>query len=67
VDPIAGFVAEVKKKNSQPVPVLEPSITQPVVQRYATELSCVCVCVCVCVCEGGQSHHRPDDGDRDGP
>jgi hypothetical protein len=28
-----------RQKNSQPLPVLEPPIIQPIAQRYTTELS----------------------------
>jgi hypothetical protein len=38
VSPRAGLDAMVKRKNSQPLPGLEPLIIQPVAQRYTTEL-----------------------------
>jgi hypothetical protein len=37
--PQSHLDAVVKKKQSQPLPGLEPPIIQPVVQRYTTELS----------------------------
>jgi hypothetical protein len=39
VRPRAGLDAVEKRKNSQPLPGLEPPIIQPVAQRYTTELS----------------------------
>jgi hypothetical protein len=39
VGPRTVLDAVVKRKNSQPVPEVEPSIIQPVAQRYTTELS----------------------------
>jgi hypothetical protein len=39
VGPRDGVDVVVKRKNSQPLPGLEPSIIQPVAQRYTTELS----------------------------
>jgi hypothetical protein len=39
VGPRASLDAVVKRKNSQPLPGLEPLIMQPVAQRYTTELS----------------------------
>jgi hypothetical protein len=38
VDPRSGL-DEVARKNSQPLPGLEPPIIQPIAQRYTTELS----------------------------
>jgi hypothetical protein len=61
VGPRAGLFAVVGKKNSQPLPRLEPTIIQPVAQRYkgnevrkivkksVQKQVCVCVCVYVCV------------------
>jgi hypothetical protein len=38
-EPQSQFVSGGEKKNSQPLPGLEPLIIQPVAQRYTTELS----------------------------
>jgi hypothetical protein len=39
VGPRTGLGMAVKRKNSQPLPGLEPLIIQPVAQHYTTELS----------------------------